>query len=304
MPNYTLWSADKAIVKHLSFDQLYAGPSANEGNVFTPGAEATWNKLAVINSSVSQLYFWGWIGYMGEFGQFGYQIDCDTPVFDASFAVAAEAGVVNAAASVGATGASRMRIAVATANLTPGVHTVYALYKNAAGDVVYLSTFKILVADDAGKNATAYYSAEELVAMGATNATVTAGEGYAHIESTDAVGGKNDAKITFTSEGASDIIVIKYKTNASSYGSNYDGYFLLNGNKFMGNRKNSDNWFEYYTDGEWHYLVLNLRKDKNIDVNAGAALTTVEYVIFDYAGNNSGKKTADEYIDIAYIAFY
>ena len=81
-------------------------------------------------------------------------------------------------------------------------------------------------------------------------------------------------------------------------------YFLLNGNKFMGNRKNSDNWFEYYTDGEWHYLVLNLRKDKNIDVNAGAALTTVEYVIFDYAGNNSGKKTADEYIDIAYIAFY
>jgi hypothetical protein len=174
-----------------------------------------------------------------------------------------------------------------------------------------LSTFKVLVTDETGANATAYYSAEELVAMGATNATVTSTDGYAHVVTTDAVGGKNDPKFTFTSNGFSDIVVIKYKTNSPGYGSNYDGYFLLNGNQFIGNRKNSDNWYEYYGDGEWHYLVLNLRKNKasssaaaNTDVVDGASLTTVEFVPFDYAGNKSGKNLADEYIDIAYVAFY
>ena len=311
LPTYTLWSADKAIVKHQSFDQLYVGPTANDGNVFTPGASGNWNSVAVINSSVAQLYYWGWIAYMGEFGEFGYQIDCDAPVFSAGFAVTAEAGVVNAAAGVGADGASRMRIAISTAGLTAGVHTVNVLYKNAAGDTAALCCFKILIADDAGASATEYYSAEELVAMGAANATVTAADGYAHLVSTDEVGGKNDVKFTFTSDGFSDYVVIKYKTNSAGYGSNYDGYFLLNGVQFIGNRSKSDNWYEYYGDGEWHYLVLNLRKNKanssaaaNTDVVDGAALTTIEFVPFDYAGNKSGKNLADEYIDIAYIAFY
>ena len=311
LPTYTAWNADKSIVTHISFDQLYVGPTANDGNAFTPGKESEWNKVAVIDRSVSQLYFWGWIGYKGEFSQFGYQIDCDAPVFDASYAVAAEEEVVNAAAGTGATGVSRMRICMNTAGLTAGVHTVNALYKNADGEIVRLSYFKILIVDDNGAQATDYYSASDLVAMGATNATVTAGDGYAHVVSNDGVGGKNDPKITLTSDGFSDFVVIKYKTNAESYGLNYDGYFLLNGNKFIGNRKNSDNWFEYYTDGEWHYLVLDLRKNKtndsaeaNTDVNNGAALTTAEYVLFDYAGNKSGKKSADEFIDIAYVAFY
>ena len=311
LPSYTLWSANKSIVKHLSFDQLYVGPTNQNGNVFSPGKEADWNKIAVIDSSVPQLYFWGWIGYVDNLGQFGYQIDCDAPVFDATYTVEAEEGVVSAAAGTGATGASRMRICITTAGLTAGVHTVNALYKNTAGEIVALSTFKILITDDAGANATDFYSASDLVSKGATNATVTAGDGYAHVVGNDGVGGKNDPKITLTSDGFSDFVVIKYKTNAESYGLNYDGYFLLNGNKFIGNRKNSNNWFEYYTDGEWHYLVLDLRKNKandsasaNVDVNDGAELTTVEFVPFDYAGNKSGKKTADEYIDIAYIAFY
>jgi hypothetical protein len=310
LPTYTKWDVSKDIVKHLSFDQLYT-VSATEGNIFPMGQEATWNKIAVIDNTVPQLYFWGWIGYVGGFGQFGYQIDCDTPVFDASFAVAAEQGVIDAAAGVGATGASRVKVAIATAGMTAGVHTVNVLYKNAEGAVTMLSTFKVLVTDETGANATAYYSAEELVAMGATNATVTSTDGYAHVVTTDAVGGKNDPKFTFTSNGFSDIVVIKYKTNSPGYGSNYDGYFLLNGNQFIGNRSKSDNWYEYYGDGEWHYLVLNLRKNKasssaaaNTDVVDGASLTTVEFVPFDYAGNKSGKNLADEYIDIAYVAFY
>ena len=309
LPTY---SANAAIVKHLSFDQLYVGPTPNEGNIFTPGGEAAWNKVAVIDSTVPQLYFWGWIGYMGEFGQFGYQIDCDAPVFDASFAVAAAQDVINAATAVGADGASRMRIAISTANLTPGVHSVYALYKNAAGDVVSLSSFKILIVDDEGQNATTYYSGNDLVAMGAANATVTSNEdASAHVVSTDGVGGKNDVKFSFTSDAFSDMVVIKYKTNSPGYGGNYDGYFLLNGVQFIGNRSKSDNWYEYIGDDGWHYLVLNLRRNKatsssaaNTDVVDGATITSVEFVPFDYAGNKSGKNLADEYFDIAYIAFY
>ena len=205
-----------------------------------------------------------------------------------------------------------MRIAISTANLTPGVHSVYALYKNAAGDVVSLSSFKILIVDDEGQNATTYYSGNDLVAMGAANATVTSNEdASAHVVSTDGVGGKNDVKFSFTSDAFSDMVVIKYKTNSPGYGGNYDGYFLLNGVQFIGNRSKSDNWYEYIGDDGWHYLVLNLRRNKatsssaaNTDVVDGATITSVEFVPFDYAGNKSGKNLADEYFDIAYIAFY
>ncbi len=311
LPTYTAWDADKAIVKHQSFDQLYIGTDAAVGNIFTPGQSANWNMIATVSASDSILTYWGWIGIVGDLGQFGYQIDCNQAVFSHSFTVPAGADVVGAAQGAGATAASRMSVAINLEGQTAGAHTVHVLYKDTSGNIVSLGNFKLLILDENGSKATAYYSASDLVAMGATNATVTAADGYAHVMSNGGVGSKDDAKFTFTSDGFSDLIVIKYKTNATSYGSNYDGYFYLNGNKFIGNRKNSDNWFEYYNDGEWHYLILNLRKNKaggstpaNVDVNNGAALTTVEYVLFDYADNSSGKKTADEFIDIAYVAFY
>ena len=314
------WTEATDKVKHQSFDQLYAGTGdANNGpeNVFTPGASADWDfivdysDIAYADFTVDTLTYWGWIGIVGDLGQFGYQIDCNQAVFSHSFTVPAGADVVGAAQGAGATAASRMSVAINLEGQTVGAHTVHVLYKDTSGNIVSLGNFKLLILDENGSKATAYYSASDLVAMGATNATVTAADGYAHVMSNGGVGDHNDAKFTFTSDGFSDLIVIKYKTNANSYGSNYDGYFYLNGNKFIGNRKNSDNWFEYYNDGEWHYLILNLRKNKaggstpaNVDVNNGAALTTVEYVLFDYADNSSGKKTADEYIDIAYVAFY
>jgi hypothetical protein len=249
-------------------------------------------------------------------GRFGYQIEANEAVYTDSFSIVAEQLVVDAAQSLGATGASRMKIVINVAGLTAGAHTVNVLYKDASGTIVALCTFIVLVPDANGNipasTPTAFYTADDLVSMGATNANVTAGDGYAHYVSTDIVSRKNDASITFNSDnGYSDVIVIKYRTNAPSYGINYDGFFLLNGNMFIGNRRNSDNWFEYYSDGEWHYLILVLRKNKafssaaaNVGVTGGAALTSVEYVIFDYSGNSSGKKTADEYIDIAYIAFF
>ena len=252
---------------------------------------------------------------MGEFGQFGYQIDCDTPVFDAGFAVVAEAGVVNAAA--GADGASRMRIAINTKDLTAGVHTVNALYKNAAGDIVALCTFKILVSDENASQATAYYSASDLAAMNANNAQVSAGDGYAHFVTGGELKDKDNPSITLTAdgEGFSDFIVIKYRTNCANYGSNYWGILKLNdAGDFIGNRKGSDNWFKYDMDNEWHILVLDMRRNKasnsapaNVDVVDGADITSITYNFFDYAGNSGKKASSDgeaEYFDIAYIAFY
>ena len=307
LPTYTAWDADKAIVKHQSFDELYYEPGRT--GIFAGGQSASWNRVAVLDSSIPSINYWGWIGYVGDFGQFGYQIDCDAPVYSASFAVAAGADVVAAAQGVGATGASRMLININLSGLTVGVHNVNVLYKDASGNVAGLCTFRVLIVDENGSQATTYYSADELVSAGAVNATMTPVDGYVHIVSTDAVGGKNDPIVSLSADGASfsDFIVIKYRSNAD-YGSNYDGYFMLNGAQFIGNRangNNTDNVFNYVNDNEWHYLVLDLRRNRtngsapmNVDVTGGAEITSFEYCFFDYAGNKSGKNNADDYIHI------
>ena len=163
---------------------------------------------------------------------------------------------------------------------------------------------------------TALYSAEQLAALTATNATVTLEDNYVHFL-TGTADTMTNPSITLTAEGDgfSDIIAIKYRTNCGGYGSNYWGTFLLNGTaEFQGNRYMSDNWFYYTTDGEWDVLVLDMRRNTagsqgtpDTDVTGGAAIQSLIYNFFDYAGNGGKLATADggeEYIDISYIAFF
>ena len=163
---------------------------------------------------------------------------------------------------------------------------------------------------------TALYTAEQLAAMVPVNATVTLEGDYAHFLTGTADTMTNPSVTLVADEEAfSDIIVIKYRTNCGSYGSNFWGTLLLNGTaEFNGNRRDSDNWFYYATDGSWNVLILDMRKNKagsegtpDTDVTGGAAIDSVVYNFFDYAGNDGKLATADgaeEYFDIEYIAFF
>ena len=164
---------------------------------------------------------------------------------------------------------------------------------------------------------TAFFSAQDLVAMSPVNATVSAEDDYAHfLTGTDDT--TTDPSIALAcndAQGFSNIIAIKYRTNCGTYGSNFWGTFLLNGtHTFNGNRRDSDNWFMYFTDGTWDVLILDMRRNKDgangiadTDVTDGAAITSVVYNFFDYVGNDGKLATDDgeqEYIDIEYIAFF
>ena len=163
---------------------------------------------------------------------------------------------------------------------------------------------------------TACYTAEQLAALVPANATVTLEGDYAHFLTGTADTMTNPSITLVADEAAfSDIIVIKYRTNCGSYGSNFWGTLLLNGTaEFNGNRRDSDNWFYYATDGSWNVLILDMRKNKqgsegtpDTDVTGGAAIESLVYNFFDYAGNDGKLTTADggeEYFDIEYIAFF
>ena len=163
---------------------------------------------------------------------------------------------------------------------------------------------------------TAYFSAEDIADLIPTNATLVLENGYVHfLTGTEDTMTNPSITLTAPEGGFTDIIAIKYRTNCGSYGSNFWGTFLLNGtNEFYGNRRDSDNWFFYYTDGEWDVLILDMRKHKqgsdgtpDTDVTGGAAIASLVYNFFDYAGNDGKLTTADggeEYFDIEYIAFF
>ena len=163
---------------------------------------------------------------------------------------------------------------------------------------------------------TAYFSAEDIADLIPTNATLVLENGYVHfLTGTEDTMTNPSITLTAPEGGFTDIIAIKYRTNCGSYGSNFWGTFLLNGtNEFYGNRRDSDNWFFYYTDGEWDVLILDMRKHKqgsdgtpDTDVTGGAAIESLVYNFFDYAGNDGKLTTADggeEYFDIEYIAFF
>ena len=147
------WTEATDQIKHQSFDQLYTGTgNADNGpeNIFTPGASADWDfvvdysDIAYADFTVDTLTYWGWIGFMGEKGQFGYQIDMNAAVYNDEWAFVGgdHEGIIGAAQGVGADSGHRMKIAISLAGLE-GEHTVRAMYKTGAGVEICLNEFTV-----------------------------------------------------------------------------------------------------------------------------------------------------------------
>ena len=147
------WTETPDQIKHQSFDQLYAGTGdAGNGdeNIFTPGHSADWDfvvdysDIAYADFTVDTLTYWGWIGFMGEKGQFGYQIDMNAAVYNDEFAFVGgdHEGIINAAKGAGADSGHRMKIAISLAGLE-GEHTVRAMYKTGEGMEICLNEFTV-----------------------------------------------------------------------------------------------------------------------------------------------------------------
>ena len=142
---YPMWDEKSDIIVWHGFDELnHVADGTIVGNAFTPGQASGWNNHTDVAANVDTLRYWGCVGYKGAFGQFGYQIDDNDPVFDDSFTVEAEDGiVVHAVVIYSADGAYRMQIMIPVAELQ-GEHTVRVLYKNAAGSMVKLNEFVVV----------------------------------------------------------------------------------------------------------------------------------------------------------------
>jgi len=145
-----VYVADECGVVNVSFDELdIVVDDTVVADVFAPGASAGWDHVATLTKEVDSLRFWGWTSVKGELGQFGYQIDGGTPIFDDAFAVAPEAGL-EAAVGVGTTcdAASRMAVYIDVSTLE-GRHTVAPLYKNSAGVIVAMEEFVVVKPESA-----------------------------------------------------------------------------------------------------------------------------------------------------------
>ena len=144
----TMWDANKDIVVHQSFDELDLQLNGEKtGAAFDPfnGGAASWNKnIELYDLSTDTLRYWGWIGVKGELGQFGYQINGGTAIYDDAWTHATEQPVIDAAAGAGADNASRMQIMISLQGLT-GTNTITVLYKNAEGVAVVLNEFTVVL---------------------------------------------------------------------------------------------------------------------------------------------------------------
>ncbi len=146
---YPAWDADKAVVTHQSFDQLYKGngsadDATNGGlNLFTPGQSASWDKIVDLTAGdVTTLTYWGWVGVVGELGQFGYMIDDGDPIYNAEWTFSNPGEDLMPHCPAGTDNASRMKIAIDLTDLI-GEHSVRVLYKNADGVEVTLGLFTV-----------------------------------------------------------------------------------------------------------------------------------------------------------------
>ena len=141
------WSGS-GIVTHQSFDQFYKGTGNAENgdqNFFTPGAAANWDFVATLpDFTVTELTYWGWLGLMGEIGQFGYQLNGGAIVYDDAWTIEAEGPVLNAAQGGGAETACRMKLTINIAGLE-GENLLTVYYKNAEGEVVVLNDITIVL---------------------------------------------------------------------------------------------------------------------------------------------------------------
>ena len=146
-----MWDADKAVVTHQSFDQVYYGNgSADEAtnnnlNLFHAVNIPSWDFVAdMTDSGFDCLTYWGWVATAADsIGQFGYQVNYDAPIFDDAWTHPTEQPVLDAAVVLGGVTGSRMKITISAAGMADGENTVRVLYKDVEGNVVCLNEFVV-----------------------------------------------------------------------------------------------------------------------------------------------------------------
>ena len=137
-----IWTAS-GFVTHLSFDELdkYAGETRVEG-VFTPGQSSSWDHIITLNDfTVDTLQYYGWVSGTGNLGQFGYQINGGSAIYNDEWTHEAD---MMAHAPAGSDHARRMQIWISLAGLE-GENSIRVLYKNAEGAEACLSEFTVIL---------------------------------------------------------------------------------------------------------------------------------------------------------------
>ena len=140
------WETDDAknTVTLLGFNELNTFTDGHQGSGLFEGNGADWNKYGEIDATVDTLRFWGWFGVKGELGELGYSIDYGKCVFSPDFFYETEQGVIDMILPSGADVASRVAIMIPVEGLV-GEHAITVVYKSAAGEIVELTTFTIVV---------------------------------------------------------------------------------------------------------------------------------------------------------------
>ncbi len=130
------------VVSHLSFDVLDTFSDGNKvAGVFTPGQSAGWDGVITLSDfSVDALRYWGWIAGTGDLGQFGYQINGGSAIYNDEWTHEED---MMAHAPAGSDHARRMQIMISLAGLS-GENTIRVLYRNAAGKEACLTEFTVI----------------------------------------------------------------------------------------------------------------------------------------------------------------
>ena len=148
-----MWSDDRTVITHQSFDQFYLGnghpddAADNDLDFYHASYKPSWDRVAQLNDySTEYLTYWGWIGYMGELGTFGYQINGGTPVYNPEWSFVGDDHkiIVWAAQGSGADNGHRMKITIPVYGLE-GENTVRILYKSADGAEVCLNEITVIM---------------------------------------------------------------------------------------------------------------------------------------------------------------
>ena len=140
------WETDDAknTVTFLGFNELNPFTDGNQMGGLFEGNGADWDKYGKIDFTVDTLRYWGWIGAKGELGELGYSIDYGKFVFSPDFFYETEQPVIDMILPSGADVASRVAVMIPVEGLV-GEHAITVVYKSAAGEIVELTTFTIVV---------------------------------------------------------------------------------------------------------------------------------------------------------------
>ena len=110
---------------------------------FTPGQSASWDCRAVIEDYYTEyVRIWGWVAFVSEQIEIGYQIDYTEPVFDDAFMIEADQPIIDTALSIGAHSASRIGVMIPVDAL-PGAHKIQLFARDEFGNQQVLLSFEL-----------------------------------------------------------------------------------------------------------------------------------------------------------------